>query len=256
MRALIFGGVGGLTPLLAVLITREGEPLASYIANADLTSVNAVLVGFFIKGIALFLIGLVWVVVNKETDPVKALQLGIAAPAVIVGMIAANEIKVRTDPPPSVGAPLLGLSLISPAYAQGNEAQIHPVEGFFGDVLKGILNEPIVDSVPIERLPSLFNGDQRRLASDRLIALYPDNKQAVVAALIGAIEGETPSSYRVNIYVARTLADIPEGWEGSDSQLESVKGLTGSSNYGDPTFQENVDRAITNWRLQTSPTTM
>ena len=108
----------------------------------------------------------------------------------------------------------------------------------------------LYESVPLNELPNLFSGVERRLASDRLIALYPNNKKAVVEALIAAIQpGNLSTSYRINIYVARTLRLIQGKWEGTEAQRAAVAALKDQqANYKDPTFKENVDAAWDNWK--------
>jgi hypothetical protein len=241
MLPLLCGGLGGIVPLIAVLVVSEGEPLASYISNLAVSGVEQKFIGYMIKVVCLFGLGVLWVRLNNEQNELRAFQLGIAAPAIITGMIATYDAKTR--------AHSVSIEFIRPAYADINgPLRIHQAQVI--GIIGGILNEPIVEDLPIERLPDRFTGNDRRLASDRLIELYPQNKQQAVNAVIQAIRPpERRDSYRVNIYVARTLGLIPGGWEGSEEQKQAIERLRSHGSYQrDPTFKENVDRALANWK--------
>ena len=250
MPHLICGGIGGIISVLAVLIVSNGEPLAGYVANLGVPPAGQLLVGYTVKVMGLFLLGGFWVWLNRETNRLKAFQLGIAAPAVITGMIATYQTKeaAAPTPPSSQGSSFL----FSSAYAQDslkNEAAAE--SSIFGNIIGGILNEPITATLPVERLPERFSGADRRIASDRLIQLYDSNKDQVVKSVVDALQKDG-DNYRINIYVARTLGLIPGGWEGTVSQKEAVESLRSTRSYQDKTFKENVDRAIANWRLKAS----
>jgi hypothetical protein len=104
-----------------------------------------------------------------------------------------------------------------------------------------------------DELIEKFKGPERRIFSDKLAELYDANKSQVVDVLISSILPDTDYwSYRVNIYIARTLEKIPSGWEGTDKQLEAVKQLLKTRNYKDATFKARVDRAISNYKESTS----
>lgn len=100
------------------------------------------------------------------------------------------------------------------------------------------VNQQIADLI------AKFNGADRRKASDQLVQLYPDNKAAVIKALIDALLTDGPDSYRVNLYIVRTLGSIQPNWEGTSEQLAKIQALKTSQNYQDPTFKKWVDRAI------------
>ncbi|MFN3659052.1 MAG: hypothetical protein ACK4UO_17540 [Pseudolabrys sp.] len=246
MSARIFGGIGGLVPIVAVLIASEGEPLITYIATFG---TNYKLIGYLIKVVGLFALGYLWVRLNSETNDLKAFQLGIAAPAIITGLIASYTPKDAPDTKPKEKGDI-GI-IIGTAYADPLSRPIVVQATFLKDIVGGLLDEPVVADVPIEKLPELFSGPNRRDASDRLIKLYADNKALVVDAVINAIVPESSAAYRINIYVARTLRLIPGKWEGSAAQLQAVELLKQRNSYrNDETFRDNVDGAIANWKLR------
>lgn len=97
-------------------------------------------------------------------------------------------------------------------------------------------------------LTELFRGAERLAASNRLLELYPENSDAVVEALRAAIlpDGD-PASYRVNLYIAYTIARIsqPKCTGPMNSLVNRVAKLRTTSSYRDATFRRRVDEAVT-----------
>lgn len=245
MARFFCGGFGGIVSLVALLIVSNGEPLASYVTNLSVPGVGGKFVGYLIKATGLFGLGAFWVWINSEKDKLRAFQLGIAAPAIITGMIATYEAKNQDNRHQNRADQ--AFSFVSTAHAQVAPPDSSRPSSVFQDIIGGILNEPIITDLPIEKLPERFSGNDRRSASDQLISLYPDNKEKVVNAVLGAIQ-LSGDNYRVNIYVARTLGLIPGGWQGNENQKQAIEALKKTRAYNDITFKENVDRALTNWR--------
>ncbi len=242
----IWGAFGGITPVVAALLVNEGHPFTTYLAAGFSNAVLKDLITKLFEISVLLIIGGAWAYLNNAPDALKAFQLGVAAPAVIVGMVAVNKAKEAAEKDRdlrqgSVIESLPRLNVI-PASMQFLHVSEQPI--------KALLGGSLADSLPIQNLPSLFSGVERRLASDRLIELYPNNKKAVVETLISAIQPENLStSYRVNLYVARTLRLIRGKWEGTEAQRAAIGGLKNQkTNYRDPTFKENVDAAWDNWK--------
>jgi hypothetical protein len=78
------GAMAGITPLLVSLISVDVELLADIF-------VPAIVIGYLIKAIGLMVLGAFVVFVNSESDYKKAFQLGLMAPALVVGTINANN---------------------------------------------------------------------------------------------------------------------------------------------------------------------
>jgi hypothetical protein len=94
-----------------------------------------------------------------------------------------------------------------------------------------------------------FKGDERRIFSNKLAEQYQTSQEDVLSILMNSILPESDYwSYRVNIYVTRTLAKISNGWKGTKDQLEAVEQLRQTRNYKDATFIKNVDAAISNYK--------
>jgi hypothetical protein len=250
-RHFLWGAFGGITPVVAALIVSEGHPFTTYLALLDTgpAVVKSMFFYVFQTG-ALFTLGGVWAYLNNAADPMKAFQLGVAAPAVIVGMLAVNDAKKATASDPLLRPSALVPDPTSPPLTKRVVRAIVPLPTSDLFIRTQFSSAPVAESLPIEDLPRLFPGVERRLASDKLISEYPNNKQAVIKALIAAIQpGDQATSYRVNIYVARTLRLIPGKWEGTEAQRDAIKNLTSQTNYKDQTFKENVDGALANWKL-------
>ncbi|HXT62509.1 MAG TPA: hypothetical protein VN696_05690 [Pyrinomonadaceae bacterium] len=96
---------------------------------------------------------------------------------------------------------------------------------------------------PQELVRRLTSADRMEV-SNSLIKLYEQNPSRVVTALTnGTLPESDPNSYRNNLYIGVTLGRIPNGWKGP---LENIAALTGTRNYGDPTFKKWVDIALKN----------
>lgn len=117
--------------------------------------------------------------------------------------------------------------------------------------IRGIVAPPKAQAQSPTELVRLFPGSERGIASRQLVTLYSTQPKEVVDALIGALlPASDPRSYRVNLYVAYTLAKIQPSWSGTAEQLKAIQSLTQQANYLDPTFRQRVDEAIERFRLR------
>jgi hypothetical protein len=141
-RRFWIGGGGALLPLLVTVL---GVDLSGTIDHlGDYTA--GIYVGVFIRYLAMFIAGGIIAALNSdEVRPIKLVQLGIAAPALIATYVNAQspkEAPAETAPPAHSTAPSGALDFISPAY--GMDAKELPkqivVAGFFSDILKGATN--------------------------------------------------------------------------------------------------------------------
>jgi hypothetical protein len=114
----LFGGVGGIAPVLMNLVVIDLETLL-----IDLTVLA--LISYLIRVMALFAIGGLVAVLNRtENDPLKIFQLGIAAPALITAFINGSNVTVPkklADQHAAVSAVTsyaTHINLISSSYAQ------------------------------------------------------------------------------------------------------------------------------------------
>jgi len=78
------GAIAGTTPLLVNLV---GVDASLIIDNFELS----IFLGYLIKALGLMILGAFVVFVNSEVDLKKAFQLGIMAPAFVIGAINANN---------------------------------------------------------------------------------------------------------------------------------------------------------------------
>jgi hypothetical protein len=142
-RRFWIGGGGALLPLLITLL---GVDLSGIIDHASDYSVG-IYVGAVIRYLAMFTAGGVVAALNSdEQSPIKIVQLGIAAPALIATYVNAQTPK---PPPPDTTAPSHAtsptgaLNFIAPAYGMDVEKlpkRLVVAGGFFTDVLKGATN--------------------------------------------------------------------------------------------------------------------
>ena len=71
--------------------------------------------------------------------------------------------------------------------------------------------------------------------------------QVVNALISGILPTSEKFSYRVNLYIAFTLARVPGGWEGTTEQLSAIDGLRHTPNNDDPTFKKRTKEAYDNF---------
>lgn len=104
------------------------------------------------------------------------------------------------------------------------------------------------DALPVAAvIQDNFNSGMRLAFSDELLAKFADRPKELAIALIGAIlEPSDRRSYRVNVYIALTLARLPGGWPSDADPLGKVAALQETANYDDPTFEKRVDEALRN----------
>lgn len=90
----------------------------------------------------------------------------------------------------------------------------------------------------------LFSGNRRQL-SDQLVGLIDKKEKDITSQfLTSIIDDDTARQYRVNLYIAFTLARV-NYWNSSPDLIEKFKSLTETKNYSDPTFKKHVDAALT-----------
>ncbi|MEJ2405972.1 MAG: SPOR domain-containing protein [Candidatus Thiodiazotropha sp.] len=78
------GAIAGITPLLVSLVSVDASLIVEVL-------VPAIIIGYLIKAAGLMALGAFVVFVNSESDYKKAFQLGLMAPALVVGALNANN---------------------------------------------------------------------------------------------------------------------------------------------------------------------
>ncbi|MFL6631367.1 MAG: WD40 repeat domain-containing protein, partial [Massilia sp.] len=109
-----------------------------------------------------------------------------------------------------------------------------------------VLTQPPDGNFPADLIEQL-NGPARRTVSDELVKRYERDPSGVIAHLMAAIlpDSET-KSYRVNLYILRTLARIKSGWRATDADRTALAKLRASKYMSDPTYKGWADQAIAN----------
>ena len=157
------GGAGAMLPLLVTLLAVDLAPL---IDNATHLTFGTY-VGAAIRYIVLFTLGGVVAALNSdEVQPIKLVQLGIAAPALVSTYVNAQVPK----PPPltqtaAVHVSLLSLGVVSSAHAASvGVRDDHPIllAGFFDDVLRSA-------TAPLQQAAPPARDLQDKAAVDRAI---------------------------------------------------------------------------------------
>ena len=139
----LIGGLGAMTPIVMSLAIIDVSLLSGFwqdVRTAGFDAFDAI-GGYLIRAIFLFLLGGIWVWMHSSVkDRVKAFELGIVAPAMIVGILNANNAKIES--PASDGqsqAHYVGRVMIVPAsYVEKSHSGTKPstikciVKGFLG----------------------------------------------------------------------------------------------------------------------------
>lgn len=103
-RRFLWGGIGGLAPILATFLILEGDIIGRYLSELASGGSVMTVIGYTVRVIGLFIVGGLWASLHKsERDPKKLFQLGIVAPAMITGMISASNLNTETAMAPRSG---------------------------------------------------------------------------------------------------------------------------------------------------------
>jgi hypothetical protein len=152
------GGGGALLPLLVTLLAADLGPLIDHPAALSVGTY----VGAAIRYLVLFAIGGVVAALNSdEVQPIKLVQLGIAAPALISTYVNAQTPKPVTQTA-AAQVMMLSLDVVSTAHAAGigaGEPRPIVVAQFFSDVLKSaiaplprvVTPPPVHDKAAVDR---------------------------------------------------------------------------------------------------------
>lgn len=95
-QKLALGGIGGLTPLLAVILIADARVIDQYVQAIFNPGARGslYLVGYALKAGFLFAVGAFWAYLHKtEQNNLKIFQLGIVAPAMILGTLTAHDAR-------------------------------------------------------------------------------------------------------------------------------------------------------------------
>ena len=127
----LLGGTGALIPILLSIAIADAAMIGRYIADQPYE-----LIGYVIRTAILFALGGIWAYVQtSEVQPLKVLQLGVVAPAMLTVLVnAANVTNLRGNEVDGS----VSLQIISSAYAQTLPEQPRP-ETTLERIIKGLL---------------------------------------------------------------------------------------------------------------------
>ena len=100
-QKLLIGGLGGITPLVAGVLVLDAPVLDAYVQKLFIPTARGelYLFGYALKGLLVFGIGMFWAYLHRsERNLLKIYQLGIVAPAIIVGLIDTTELRKHKKP--------------------------------------------------------------------------------------------------------------------------------------------------------------
>jgi hypothetical protein len=127
-KRVLWGGGGAVMPIVLSLAVVDAAKVAEYAESGP----NA-LVGYVLRVVALFAIGALWAYFHRtETEPFKAFQLGLVAPAMITAFINSQNVDELRGP--GKEGHVYGFSIVPKAYAQTGPVQPTPTDS----VIKGV----------------------------------------------------------------------------------------------------------------------
>ena len=99
-----------------------------------------------------------------------------------------------------------------------------------------------------EEIVKQFYSSNRLKFSDQLVAQYSSQPDDLARALVASIlPPENDKSYRVNLYIALTLARLTKGWPKAADPNDAIGQLIRTNNYiRDFTFRRRVNEALAN----------
>lgn len=105
-------------------------------------------------------------------------------------------------------------------------------------------------SISTTDIQTKFNSGERLKYSDALVVRSKQSaveRDAIAGALVRSVLPDNDGrSYRINLYIAFTLARFPDGWTASADPNKAIDALKTSRNYRDSQFKRRVDEAIDN----------
>lgn len=138
-RRFLWGGLGALLPILVTVAVADHLVIQKYVewfVAGDAQSYR--LIGYGIRVVGLFILGGLWASFHRsECEPLKLVQLGIVAPAIISGMISADNLDRSRG-----GESAWSLSLIGTAHAQEPPPAPEPAPSPLEQIIQGLLGRP------------------------------------------------------------------------------------------------------------------
>lgn len=118
-KRFLLGGAGALLPILLSIAIADAAMIGEYLVDQPYE-----LLGYAIRTTVLFAIGGVWAYVQtSEVQPLKVLQLGVVAPAMLTVLVNTANITALRDAEVDGS---VSIEIISSAYAQTLPEQPRP----------------------------------------------------------------------------------------------------------------------------------
>ncbi|WP_198175553.1 hypothetical protein [Rhizobium sp. NXC14] len=223
------GFLSGIAIAAVPLFQSGGASVESYLAALSTPWIAYSALGCaLVRVFAFGLLGGAVVRNSTEPDGWKICAVAVAAPATLSVMLgfspdSRNEVPVNGRSSLALqvfDAGLAGLQALPLKIEQLDVPGVLESNPSPGSVNNGENVDPAVISTLVGR----FSGPDRKLASDSLVSLYEESSSSqgpVVQALIGNLQNDGRYRYRINLYIARTLGLLKEGWSSSKKDFDT-----------------------------------
>lgn len=205
-KRFLIGGIGGLAPVIALLIVVDFE-------KQFLTATQAQNLGYLVRAFALFLIGGFVAWLHETEDKVfKVFEIGLGAPALIAGIITTKSLT----PDQPVQPPLqnkTSISFFSSAYAQS----------------------PKKIEVPIAVDPNIPPGQNRQITPKEFTFPAESRSSQFLEGLLGIRGKQLGTVYYVIVGSHKSFADALEQANSINSKTQELKAEVYAP-YGDNPF--------------------
>ncbi|MER9456153.1 hypothetical protein [Mesorhizobium sp. M0478] len=188
----LIGGVGGLLPIVATLVTVDVAAFAYLIDHDGLS--EGMCVGYMIRVVALFVLGGIMAAVNSDVlNSLALIQIGIAAPALVTSVLSGASLGEKSPiSPQSSSWNLLVTQAFAEELTSGKGRKV--ASGFWGDVIKGTIPglqvPPDVENtdVPKYKIEDNSNGFCLNMTDDQvqklggggaLVKIFPESQYVV-----------------------------------------------------------------------------
>ncbi|MDP1602788.1 MAG: hypothetical protein Q8M03_05930, partial [Legionella sp.] len=210
VRRMGIGCVGALTPILINVLIVD---LQTTLSNVTLVSV----VFYLIRVAALCGAACIVIFLNSdEVRPVKLFQLGVAAPALLTGMINGAVIAKGNGAPPVASPPAQSMLYDGPGIERIS---------FMPSFVNAAYAQPVAQDVAVEDCTKAKQATFTQQALKGLLGLQPDNQWYVVVGSNPTAQSATGDAVLLNRrYVGKFTAKVCAPAGSSDGRFRVVIG--------------------------------
>ena len=193
-KRFLIGGIGGLAPVVALLIVVDFE-------KQFLNVTQAQNIGYLVRAFALFAIGGFVAWLHETEDKVfKVFEIGLGAPALIAGVITAKSLSPDQPTHPPLQNKT-SVSFISSAYAQ----------------------LPKKVEVPIAVVPNMLPGQNQQITPKEFTFPAESRSSQFLEGLLGIKGKQLDAVYYVIVGSHKSLADAIQQANAINSKTQELK---------------------------------